>query len=523
MQPSIKSLTLLLVFSAATTLLPAQTNRRAIVELSTETVDKALTTGLRPGTETLSQLAATGDVSLDVINRMSDPDDRRQSAACMRVIEAVAEFSLRPEGKPTIDKVRSGLRKAIDRCDDLERRKQLMTLLAKYGNTEDAAHLCQYLSDPSTNSAAISTLAAMPGIDNYIDSLISNSAKPDAQLVVVSKMRSGQLSSNNASAKKVTGWTRPKKLPSWTETLNDAVDNLRRQPQAQADSLLQLPDVQTALPQLLDLARNSEGAQRDAVLARYLHVAENMQVNPTERYLLLRAANELVENDDLRRKLIIDFGTTQSVQALAIVRPYYDLKAFADAVAITTVNVLKNNADANGGRHVRNMLIAAKQAYVRHYDEEGSGEAIDAIFDALDNCADQGYNLSPSHTSMGKKGFWNMTDERANLALAFDWKAEGALTVTLRSMPVLTLDRHMGLRLAGSNKWYSYKTCGEWDTANIHLTDGKLSVSVNGYTLVTDAPLVNPEQGQPVNQTGYVAFTADENGAVVEQVCIKPL
>lgn len=521
MKRTIKTALLVAVLSSLSVMAPAQSNRRAIVELATATVDKATTTGLRPGSETLSQLAAVADQSLDIVCRMADPADRRQSAACMRVVEAVADYALKPEGHDAIDKVRSGLRRAIERCDDAQRRQQLMTLMSKCGGKDDAVYLCQYLSDPQTQQMAVATLAAMPGIDSVIDSLISTSAKPDAQLIVVSKMRSGQLATKTPAANTLSAWKRPKKEPSWADTLNDVVDALRSKPSAVADSIIGAQEPIEALQSLRLLADSAADSERDAIVARYLHLAERADVNATERYLLLRAINPLTMADDLRRKLIIDFGTTQTVQALAAVRPFYDSKAFADAVALATVNVVKNNAEAVGGRHVRNMLIAAKQAFVRHYDEEGSGEAIDAIFDALDRCGNAGYDLSPSHTSMGKKGFWNMSDERADLAMTFDWKAEGALVVTLRSMPVLTLDRRQGARLAGQSEWHRYSHVSDWDTANLTLQDGRVTLSVNGQPLISDAPLVNPEQGQPVNATGCVAFTADEQGAVVEQVCIR--
>lgn len=312
-------------------------------------------------------------------------------------------------------------------------------------------------------------------------------------------------------------------LPAWTKPVWAQVETLCSQPNCKADALMQLSDSRSALSQLLSMAREADGQERDAVLARYLSVAEQAQVNPTERYLLLRAANELVSSDDLRRKLIIECGQSQTVQALAFVRPYYDTQLFADAVALATVSIVKGNPEINGGRHVYNMLEAAKESFIRHYGEEGIDPMIDDVLKAIDEVQPEGYNLAPSHTSMGKRGFWNMSGQEANMEMAFDWKATGALTVSLHSVPVMTLDRHKGLKLAGSQEWHSYKTLGDWDTANIKLKGNRVTVSVNGQLLVSDVQLSVAEDGQRVGDRGYVAFTADDNGAVVEQVCLRSL
>lgn len=330
-----------------------------------------------------------------------------------------------------------------------------------------------------------------------------------------------QTTTGNATAVQQTA-SKPT-WPTWMQAIETSVETLRTMPDTEADNLVQQGNSAETLARLLELAQRCEGTRRDAVLARYLQLAEQASVNPTERYLLLRSANELATSANLRRKLIIDLGTTHTMQALAAVRPYYDTQDYADAVALATVEIVKHNSEAQGGHHIYNMVDAARMAFIRHYGEEGSDEGIDVILAALDKGVGKGYDLSPSHTSMGKRGFWNLAGEHADMAMMFDWKATGSLVVTLHSVPVLTLDRNRGLRLAGSNEWVGYKSRGQWDTANIRLVGDRISVSINGSTLVSDARLTGAALGQPLNARGHVAFTADDNGAVVEQVCINDL
>ena len=227
--------------------------------------------------------------------------------------------------------------------------------------------------------------------------------------------------------------------------------------------------------------------------------------------------------DDLRRRIIVDLGATHTVQAMAYIRQYYDSPAMADATAVATHDIIANNMGVNGGKHVRNMLNAAKQAYIRHYDEEGADKAIDDVLAAIDECGSEGgYNLATApDTRMGKRGYWNMYDELKDFDMAFDWNATGTLVVSLRSMPVLTLNRKSGAKVAGDTRWHTFGSNDAWCTANVSVDGDKLTVSVNGTVIADGVQLVNPQQGQPVKQSGIVSFNADDAGATVRQVCIR--
>lgn len=229
---------------------------------------------------------------------------------------------------------------------------------------------------------------------------------------------------------------------------------------------------------------------------------------------------------------MVDLGNTHTIQALAYIRQYYDKRDLADAVAVSTRNIIAQAPQANGGRYVYNMLQAAKQSFIRHYDEQGVDMAIDDVLAAIDDCGTSGgYNLAfAPPTRMGKRGYWNMSDELKDFDLTFDWLADGIFTVSLHSMPVLSLDHKLGARLAGDDKWHpfggddkSYPRGEEtdWCTVNISVTDNMLTLSVNGRDLFVNTPLVSEQQGQPANTSGTIRFLADDNGATVRQVCIR--
>lgn len=497
----------------------AQISRRTMEKLATDAVNQIVMTGYMPSAEVMGQLASVADVSVDMISRMGDADDAGQARACIKLIDAIADFTQKPEGMAYADAMREGLKKAIDRSDDPEVRRHLLDGLATCATAADVPHLVMYLQDADMAPVAFRALVSMQGIDAQLGALAQEQTPADTLLANVINARAGKAVAAPVS-KPVE---KQAEVPMWTASLDRLVDRMRTLPDASADSLLR-GDVSVAtMNALLKVAARRDGSARDGVLARFLALTERLDITGGERYLLLREADALNPCDDLRRKIIVDLGTTHLVQALAYIRRYYDSRTMGDAAAVAVADIVGNNPRVNGGKHVYNMLNAAKYALACHYDEQGVGKAIDNVLAALQDCRlDCGYDLSAtSVTRMGKNGFWKMYDELTDFDMSFDWKAEGELVVALRSMPVLTLDGKQGARLVGDANWHKFDNVADWCTANIRVHGNKVSVSVNGKHLFSDAKLVNPQSGADTNPSGMVMFNADANGADVRQVCIK--
>lgn len=500
----------------------AQTSRRAIEKVATEAVKQTTVTGRAPSGEIMNKLVQSADVSIEMLSRMGDPDDQAQCRACLKVIDAIAASTQTADGAPYVDLVRHGLKNATDRSDSPDTRRQLMQDLMLCAKSTDAPHFEMYLSDPDMAPTAFSALVALPGIDARIDSLVRVGAKPDTLLANIQKARAGKYVAAPKAATAVVKKTAAP--PFWTTSLDAQIEKIAAHADASADSICSgtlSPD--EAMPRLLALAARRDGEVRDGVLARYVNMAMRRSLADGERYLLLRLADELNPSADVRRKIIVGMGTTHCVQALAYIRQYFELPDYADAVAVAVRDIVAAAPNINGGRYVHNMLNAAKRAFVHHYDEQGADAAIDDVLNALDHCpVDGGYNLSStSQTRMGKRGYWNMYDELADFDMAFDWNAAGPLTVSLHSVPVLTLDREQGARLAGSSSWMKVAKVDDWQTCNVMVSGNKLTLIVGGHVLATDADMKNPQDGQPVQAKGTIGFLADDNGATVRQVCIR--
>ena len=298
---------------------------------------------------------------------------------------------------------------------------------------------------------------------------------------------------------------------------------MARQPSPVADSLIIMDNARKALPELLRLAARREGADRNAVLARFLvladHAAQKGELNGTELYLLLRDADALAADDVLRTQIVVAMGRTHTVQAFVYITRYYGKEQYADAMALAVTEFVATHPEMNRGKLVNALLYKAKQSFIRHYDEQGVDAYIDQALAAIDNWrADGALNLSHTEqTCMEKRGFWVMHDELTDFDIAFDWRAEGLLTLSLHSTPILKFDAKRGVCVEGENKWHKFEAVGEWSTANVSVKGNKLSVAVNGKQLVS--------QAQPLTintpASGFTKILADDAGAVVRQYCFR--
>ena len=77
----------------------AQTSRRTIERWSTEAVKQITLTGRKPTVDVLDSLANNAEVSVEMLSRMGDPDDKRQSAACLKLIDHIVDYSQTTTGR----------------------------------------------------------------------------------------------------------------------------------------------------------------------------------------------------------------------------------------------------------------------------------------------------------------------------------------------------------------------------------------------------------------------------------------
>lgn len=521
--PQMKKIALLVLAVCMAASMDAQTSRKKIEKFADEAVRQIALTGRKPTIDILDSLSNNAEVSVEMVSRMGDPDDARQQRACLRLIDDIVDFSQQETGRKYTDVIRKGLTKALDRSFEPDVQLHIMEQLARIAKPADAAHIAMYLEMPELAQTASDILVNMPDIDDRIAEAAAAQPGIKQKVQTILDIRAGKRPKQTA----VTTVAKPKPaaIPMWTESLDKEVAGMYHAPMPKADSILIRKDTPEALRDLLKMAANMEGAERNSVLARFVTLAgqsaQRGSITAAEHYLMLRAADELVTDNTLRSKIIVDMGATHSVQALSYLRRYTGKAPFIDAMAVATAETVSTHPEANGGRSVSAMLYSAKQSFINHYDEQGIDTYIDQVLAAIDNWKQAaGYDMSHTEqTKMEKRGFWILHEELDDCDLVFDWKASGRLTLSLHSSPVITFDTTMGVKIAGENKWHKVKNICEWSTASVSLKGDAVTVSVNGQKVADSVKLPAMIDGEPMAKSGQTRFLADDDGATVRGYC----
>lgn len=521
--PQMKKIALLVLAVCMAASMDAQTSRKKIEKFADEAVRQIALTGRKPTIDILDSLSNNAEVSVEMVSRMGDPDDARQQRACLRLIDDIVDFSQQETGRKYTDVIRKGLTKALDRSFEPDVQLHVMEQLARIAKPADAAHIAMYLEMPELAQTASDILVNMPDIDDRIAEAAAAQPGIKQKVQTILDIRAGKRPKQTA----VTTVAKPKPaaIPMWTESLDKEVAGMCHAPMPKADSIIIRKDTQEALRDLLKIAANMEGTERNSVLARFVTLAgqsaQTGSITAAEHYLMLRAADELVTDNTLRSKIIVDMGTTHSVQALSYLRRYTGKAPFIDAMAVATAETVSTHPEANGGRSVSAMLYSAKQSFINHYDEQGIDTYIDQVLAAIDNWKQAaGYDMSHTdQTKMEKRGFWILHEELDDCDLVFDWKASGRLTLSLHSSPVIMFDTTMGVKIAGENKWHKVKNICEWSTASVSLKGDAVTVSVNGQKVADGVKLPAMIDGEPMAKSGQTRFLADDDGATVREFC----
>ena len=521
--PQMKKIALLVLAVCMAASMDAQTSRKKIEKFADEAVRQIALTGRKPTIDILDSLSNNAEVSVEMVSRMGDPDDARQQRACLRLIDDIVDFSQQETGRKYTDVIRKGLTKALDRSFEPDVQLHVMEQLARIAKPADAAHIAMYLEMPELAQTASDILVNMPDIDDRIAEAAAAQPGIKQKVQTILDIRAGKRPKQTAGT--TVAKPKPAAIPMWTESLDKEVAGMCHALMPKADSILIRKDTPEALRDLLKMAANMEGTERNSVLARFVTLAgqsaQTGSITAAEHYLMLRAADELVTDNTLRSKIIVDMGTTHSVQALSYLRRYTGKAPFIDAMAVATAETVSTHPEANGGRSVSAMLYSAKQSFINHYDEQGIDTYIDQVLAAIDNWKQAaGYDMSHTdQTKMEKRGFWILHEELDDCDLVFDWKASGRLTLSLHSSPVIMFDTTMGVKIAGENKWHKVKNICEWSTASVSLKGDAVTVSVNGQKVADGVKLPSMIDGEPMAKSGQTRFLADDNGATVRGYC----
>jgi len=387
--------------------------------------------------------------------------------------------------------------------------------------------------DKQLSEAALAALGGMAGPENYADLCrmieeADDNHVPVLQRAAVEAVKTADAQTQYDMAEKAM---RASAKPSRYYLLmarsgtDKAMQTLMNENNEEArKALLELKNPKM-LPVLADMAnRTRRGEERDRVLERYISVCDGMEATPEERYLMLAEADAMGPSEMLRDRLITSMGHTHTIQALAYMRRYYDNPKHIDAVAGCVKDILTASPGLNGGKNVKAMLLVAHSVYDdKRIDDPEADIIVDSLNAMMAKSAATGYVMSTEQTKMGKRGFWMIKDNFEDFDLSFDWRTTDFLTVQLRSIPLLTFDDKRGAQISESDEWRPYDRVGRWNTADIHVSGSRVSVSVNGHKLFSDITIPAFETVGNESITGYIGFGGGSDSLIVRNTRIRKL
>lgn len=135
--------------------------------------------------QSMSEIAATGEKGITQLAGMLGPAATTKNATFEYAINSVTDFVMQPGNDKYRDGVRKGLIAGLEKCTDNANKAFLLTQLQKCATAKEAAVFEKYLGDDYLKDYAVRGLAATPGINSEILSLMRKESAPKTSLAYI--------------------------------------------------------------------------------------------------------------------------------------------------------------------------------------------------------------------------------------------------------------------------------------------------------------------------------------------------
>ncbi len=242
--------------------------------------------------------------------------------------------------------------------------------------------------------------------------------------------------------------------------------------------------------------------KKDAIINRFIYLISNSNIPAIAQYELYRNALNLNPSDTTTNMIIYVLSTGRTLPAAMLAARYLDNKATALAAASTVKYIISKEENLQQGTEIHNMLDKARDIFIDFKaNDADAGYAADEIAGILN-----GFNDNGGYTTVAG----NMLDgEYENFDFYFDWNGNDPVTVTLRSMPLISIDNENGIT-------YNGKTCPLTNGShNIHvrMVNDRIFIDTADGSFLANEVVVNPEAGKKAADKGTISFS---NPAAVE-------
>lgn len=278
---------------------------------------------------------------------------------------------------------------------------------------------------------------------------------------------------------------------------------------------------------IFSLASKSSGAERDALLGRWLTLVNNSGLTPAQAYTAYSRALDLNPGEPVKKELISSLARCPVFPAAICAAAYFGDKHDAYAAANAFAEILKSDEHLRQGDTLRDAANGALKVFgaEKAKGDADAGYAADMLRGLLDNWttvggyrpagADGSADVSAPAVTVGKN--------LENFELCFDWLGEGDAVVTLRSMPLVLLSAANGITLAGSD--VVVPASRGWNNIYVKMTDDRFFLDVNGEAVAVNQVINRiPGTDKTAPAEGKVSIVSDGgNGLALRALYVNEL
>ena len=255
----------------------------------------------------------------------------------------------------------------------------------------------------------------------------------------------------------------------------------------------------TMIPVLFDIAANNPD-KKDAALRRYLQLVQSYGLPAIEQYRLFNNALALNPSVDVQNALISALANGRTLPAVMLAARYLDNKETALAAAGTVKYIFSKEDGLRKGLTTKNILEKAHKVFVDFgVNDADAGYAADEVAGMLNSLDENG-----GYAVVAEEG---PAGEFENFDLYFDWNGVEPLTLTLRSMPLVTIDPAAGLTVG--NGILQALPQGV-QPVHVRMVNDRIFVEVGNVPFACNDVVVNPKKGAKTPDRGKVSVSNPE-------------
>lgn len=267
---------------------------------------------------------------------------------------------------------------------------------------------------------------------------------------------------------------------------------------AEAYNALMQVNSQTMIPVLFDIAANNPD-KKDAALRRYLQLVQSYGLPAIEQYRLYSNALALEPSVNVQNALITALANGRTLPAAMLAARYLDNKETALSAASTVKYIFSKEDDLRKGLTTKNILEKAHEVFVDFgVNDADAGYAADEVNGMLNKLETEG-----GYAVVAEEG---PAGEFENFDLYFDWNGVEPLTLTLRSMPIVTIDP-AGLTVG---KGILQAVPAGVQPVHVRMINDRLFVEVGATPFACNEVIVNPKEGAKAPERGTVSVSNPE-------------